>query len=408
MRVAAAYSRTPITGLHTDEVYVAGVDGVPHGWGELVKEALRRTAAEVLVIDPPEGGLEALVNPIGADALDVVVGQRRRVPLTDWPLNRLAAFALSSQLYDVGSLPRAFRVSALAAEGLRRDDLSADAEALMRLSAQRFRFGSAMVDDARERTAQERAQLLAAWGRYATVQDDADNQHEGYASLRSLEAGAPNYNRWLAQTFAPHAGQRVLEIGAGIGTITAQLAEGRELVTALEVDPFYVRRLKNRFRGQPNVEPLLGDVAMADWRELAERKFDTIVLSNVLEHIADDGEAVRTFARILPPGGRLIIYVPALPAVYGAIDEAVGHHRRYLPGTLRTAIEGNGFELTTLRWMNVVGIPGWYVNGKLLRRRSPPPLQLRIYDAVAPWLARAESMISLPIGNNLLAVGRRR
>jgi SAM-dependent methyltransferase len=132
------------------------------------------------------------------------------------------------------------------------------------------------------------------------------------------------------------------------------------------------------------------------------------VLSNVLEHIADDGEAVRTFARILPPGGRLIIYVPALPAVFGAIDEAVGHHRRYLPGSLRAAIEGNGFELTTLRWMNVVGIPGWYVNGKLLRRRSPPPLQLRLYDAVAPWLARAESMISLPIGNNLLAVSRRR
>ena len=56
------------------------------------------------------------------------------------------------------------------------------------------------------------------------------------------------------------------------------------------------------------------------------------MLSNVLEHIEDDAAAVRRFRSVLPEGGRLVILVPALPALYGSIDEAIGHFRRYTPG----------------------------------------------------------------------------
>jgi SAM-dependent methyltransferase len=262
------------------------------------------------------------------------------------------------------------------------------------------------ITSAPARALEAHRQLARTFAAYTTIKNDADNEHEGYSALRTLEAGAPNYNAWLASAFARWAGQRVLEIGAGIGTITAHLARDRQLVTALEVDAFYVRRLKNRFRGQRAVEPLLGDVALADWQALAERKFDTIVLSNVLEHIADDAGAVRTFAKILAPGGRVIIFVPALPALFGALDQAVGHHRRYLPDTLRGVLENNGFAVEHLQWMNAVGIPGWYVN-KLLGRRALPPLQVRVYDAVAPLLARAEARFTLPVGLSLLVVARR-
>jgi SAM-dependent methyltransferase len=200
----------------------------------------------------------------------------------------------------------------------------------------------------------------------------------------------------------------VLEIGAGIGTITAHLAPGRELVTALEVDEFYVRRLKNRFRGQAHIEPYQSDVALADWQGLKERRFDTIVLSNVLEHIPDDAGAVQTFGKILPAGGRVILYVPALPALFGSIDEAVGHHRRYTPWSLRHVLEDNGFDVEHLQWMNLVGIPGWYVNGRVMKRRVLPPLQLRVYDRIAPWLAKAEAKVRLPVGLSLLCVASRR
>jgi SAM-dependent methyltransferase len=316
--------------------------------------------------------------------LDVVVGARGWPGLLEGAANQLARVTLGGASSDACSPVRAFRMEALRSEVLRRDDAGADAEALVKLSAQRYRLGDVSVQGARARTSAERLQLTRTFASYATLANDADNEHEGYSTLRTLEVGAPNYNAWLARSFAPWAGNRVLEIGAGIGTITAHLAQGRELITALEVDAFYVRRLKNRFRAQPNVEPLLGDVALADWQSLAERRFDTIVLSNVLEHIADDAGAVRTFARILPVAGRLILFVPALPFLFGALDEAVGHHRRYLPATLRAVLEQNGFSVEHLSWVNAVGIPGWYLNGRLLGRRSLPPLQVRLYDAVAP------------------------
>ena len=64
------------------------------------------------------------------------------------------------------------------------------------------------------------------------------------------------------------------------------------------------------------------------------------------------------------------------------------------------------------RWLAVtaslVGIAGWYVNGKILKRRVLPALQLRIYDRIAPILARAEAMWKLPVGLSLLAVARAR
>jgi SAM-dependent methyltransferase len=124
----------------------------------------------------------------------------------------------------------------------------------------------------------------------------------------------------------------------------------------------------------------------------------------VLEHIEDDALAVRQFRSVLRPGGRLVTLVPALPVLYGTIDQAIGHFRRYTPDTLRKVIQAGGFRIDRLEWMNVLGIPGWFLNNRILKRRSVPPLQLRVYDRIAPLLARAESAFRLPIGMSLLAV----
>ncbi len=84
----------------------------------------------------------------------------------------------------------------------------------------------------------------------------------------------------------------------------------------------------------------------------------------------------------------------------------MGHHRRYTPEALRRVVEANGFQLERIEWLNLVGIAGWYLNGKILKRRVLPALQLRLYDRIAPILARAEAMWKLPIGLSLLAVAR--
>lgn len=395
------------------QVFVSGFElpgamAVSAGWGAAVRDVLAATRAEVLAVEVPSDAMEALTDPILQDQADVVTGHRVPPPLLERAANKIARLALAVEIADPMCRARAFRVEALRAEPLHAVGDEAEAEAVVKLAAQRYRFADALVRFGGKRSAGNLALLSRTFAKYATVQNDADNQHEGYSTLNHLESGAPNYNRWLAGTFRKWAGARVLEIGAGIGTITAHLAPGRELVTAVEVDPFYVRRLKNRFRGMPQVEPYQADVALADWEQLAERKFDTIVLSNVLEHIPDDAGAVQKFAKILPKAGALILFVPALPALFGSLDEAVGHHRRYTPESLRAVLEANGFEVEALQWMNLVGIPGWFLNGRVLKRRVLPPLQLRLYDLLAPTLASLEAQVKLPVGLSLLAVGRRR
>jgi SAM-dependent methyltransferase len=285
---------------------------------------------------------------------------------------------------------------------------TAVAESLVKLAAQCFRFAEVELHGSNGRffwSLRDLRRLVGTYLHYAFVANDTDNTHEGYNTLIQMDQ-APRYNAWLGTRLRPHLGRRVLEIGAGIGTITRQIADGRELVIALEADGFYVQRLQNLFRGSPVVRPLHAPVESTDWEALSREGLDTVMLSNVLEHIEDDAGAVRRFRSVLPRGGRLVILVPALQALYGSIDEAIGHHRRYDPTSLRRVIEANGFEVERLEWLNLFGIPGWYINSRLLRRRAVPGMQVRLYDRLAPLLARAEAAFRLPIGMSLLAVAR--
>ncbi len=229
---------------------------------------------------------------------------------------------------------------------------------------------------------------------------------EGYATLVVMERGAPNYNAWLGRRLRGYLGKRILEVGAGIGTITREIVHGCELLIALEADEVYAARLIERFQDEPRVRTLHSKVEDTDWAALAQERIDSVVLSNVLEHIEDDASAIFNFRKALQAGGTMVVLVPALPPLFGSLDEAVGHHRRYMPASLRSVIEGNGFRIERLEWMNFLGIPGWFINGRVLQRRLIPAGQLKVYDRLAPLVARIESAFRLPLGLSLLAVAR--
>jgi SAM-dependent methyltransferase len=425
---ASAFARE--LGARGAQVLLAGDGVLPHGElagvevlrvagkGLAVREALARAQRPITILqDPDQAYLTAayprLLAPIEADAADAVFGIRFPVgrplaALPDRALGRFAHLVTDVELRDPLTGLKAFRTEALRSLRLTSTDDEIDAEIVVKLAAQLFRLTEVPLE-----LASPPIRTLSAWlgrartlWRYATVSNDADNLHEGYTTLLRME-GAPNYNAWIGRRLREHLGQRVLEVGAGIGTITRQIEAGRERVIALEVDPFYVNRLKNLFRGKPHVRPYLSDVALADWEALRDERLDTVVLSNVLEHLEDDAGAVRRFGQVLQPSGRLVVLVPALPRLYGSIDQAVGHFRRYTPKALRTALEGGGFTVERLSWMNLVGIPGWFVNARLFKRRAVPPLQLRLYDQLAPLLAQAESRLKIPIGLSLFAVARK-
>lgn len=224
------------------------------------------------------------------------------------------------------------------------------------------------------------------------------------ARTLQIMAAAPRYNRWIARLIRPHLGRRILEVGAGVANMTPWLLEA-ERVFATDPEPEYLVVLQRRLAAYPNVSvrALRLPEVTESWR--AER-LDTVVLLNVLEHVVQDVESLRNLARALVAGGRVVVFVPAMPLLYGSLDRALGHVRRYRPRDLREAFERAGIVLERLRHYNVLGMLGWAFYSRVLQRKILPALGVRIFDAFVPVLARVEELVPAPIGQSLLAVGR--
>ena len=222
---------------------------------------------------------------------------------------------------------------------------------------------------------------------------------------------APNYQRWLAAAAIPHLGQRVLEIGAGLGYMTERIADGR-VVTALDIRSGHVDVLRARFAGWPSVEPLEGDITDPElMRRMADRRFDSAVSFNVFEHIEDDVRAFENVYRLLLPGSRFVCLVPAFRALYGPHDAAIGHVRRYSRRELRRKATAAGFDVVDLRLINSIGFFAWFLNGTVFRSSgfAGGERLLGLYDRlVIPMTSFREKHWRPPFGQSLLLVGQRR
>jgi 2-polyprenyl-3-methyl-5-hydroxy-6-metoxy-1,4-benzoquinol methylase len=232
---------------------------------------------------------------------------------------------------------------------------------------------------------------------------DVGRDDAGFTTLRRVEV-LKRYNRFLWNLVEPYVGRQVLEIGSGTGLMTKYLA-GKTRVTATDLDQDYVGLLTRTFAHSPNVEVRQLDLAKLGQNGTADQTWDTIVCSNVLEHIEDDQAALAAMRTALVPGGRVVLIVPAVKALYGEIDRAIHHHRRYSREEIRAKLVAAGLEVEHLSYFNMLGIPGWWLNAVVLRRKSVPGFQARVNDWLVPWL-RAERGFGPPVGMSLLAVGR--
>jgi SAM-dependent methyltransferase len=220
-------------------------------------------------------------------------------------------------------------------------------------------------------------------------------------TLDSLE-GAVNYTAWIHEMASPYLGSRLLEVGAGHGTLTVLLARDGRTVVATELSERCVGKLAERFSHCSQVT-----VAHADFDQAASYgTFDTALLVNVLEHIEDDGRALRELRQVLEPGGRVVLWVPAHPSLYSPFDRLVGHYRRYRLKELRTALESAGFEVEQIRYVNAVGALAWWLAARFLRRNPTSGPGVKIFDrALVPVVRRVESVVRPPFGQSILAVG---
>ena len=232
---------------------------------------------------------------------------------------------------------------------------------------------------------------------------------DAYAAndLETMQA-ARRYGAHLFNLFRPHIGSRVLEVGSGIGTMSRPLAEMAELVVGIEPNANCAVRVQEVMRHHPRFSLRTCHLEECDPAELAACRFDTVVCVNVLEHIEDDTAAVRLFRDVVVPGGRVLIFVPAVQAAYGPLDAELGHHRRYSSGALAAVFREAGLELLSLRYTNPIGLLGWMFNAHVTRSTAHSLTQVRLFETlVAPWALPLERILAPPIGLSLVGVGRR-
>jgi 2-polyprenyl-3-methyl-5-hydroxy-6-metoxy-1,4-benzoquinol methylase len=214
---------------------------------------------------------------------------------------------------------------------------------------------------------------------------------------------AVNYAAWIYSLMAPYLGRRVLEVGAGHGTLTDRLLDGRT-VTATDVSSRCVSILEDRYAGNERVTVVEADVDDAP----ALGQFDSVVLVNVLEHIADDARALRSLEKALDAGGALVLYVPAFEALYSDFDRRIGHHRRYRAEQLEALVTEAGLEVVDLRYVNLVGAVAWWVFATKLGQTPTQKWSALAFDrAVVPFVRRIERLWPPPFGQSILCVARR-
>ena len=224
------------------------------------------------------------------------------------------------------------------------------------------------------------------------------------ATLDNLD-GADNYAGWIFELIQPHLGGEVLEVGAGHGTFTEMLAGQAKRVVASDISERCVSRLRERFSAEESVEILHGSVGSA----AAHGPFDSVILINVLEHIEDDNGALREIAgRLLRPGGRVVLWVPAFSLLYSDFDRRIGHDRRYRRPGLRAQLSEAGYQVLDIRYVNAVGAVAWLVLARLLRRTPTHGTPVKVFDRYfVPVLKRLERRWRPPFGQSVLAVAVR-
>jgi glycosyltransferase involved in cell wall biosynthesis/phospholipid N-methyltransferase len=205
---------------------------------------------------------------------------------------------------------------------------------------------------------------------------------------------APRFTRWMADVIRPYIGETVLEIGAGTGNLTLQLVP-RTLYWASDINAHYLDYLDTLTQSRPYLRVGFTDGQQAQSYP-ADQKFDTVICLNVVEHLADDLQALQNIRQALVPGGRAIILVPSGPWLFGTLDTVLGHYRRYTQKQLSSVAHSAGFSVETLLSFNRVGILAWWLNGRLLRKTTFGLWQIKMLNLLTPIFRIIDRWLPLP------------
>jgi glycosyltransferase involved in cell wall biosynthesis len=401
---------------------------VNRGKGAAIRSALEYAGGDFCLVQDADleydpGDFPKLLRPLLDGHADAVFGSRylpaaqtRVLPfwhsLINKTLTLISNMFCNLSITDMETCYKVFRTDILKSIPIRSNRFGFEPEITMKCAKRKLRIYEVPINY-HGRTYEEGKKIGWKDGLNALkvilhfwLIDDLYVGRYGRAFLNNL-TGTPQYVGWICETIRPHLGDYVLEIGAGIGTLSARLMSRRFCYYVTESDELYLHALQNRFLRIPNVVVrYLRPAEDADFQPFAGA-VDTILCVNILELMDDDAGLLNRIASVLGAGGKLVLLVPGGPSLYGALDETLGHQRRYSVSGLCRLLSQAGFDTDAIHEINRVGTLVWMLYGRGLKRKRLNKSLLKLFDK-SIWLWRVvDRLLPLP-GLSLIAVARRR
>ncbi len=394
------------------------------GKGAAIRLAIDKAQSDFCIIqdadfeyDPAD--YPRMLKPLLDGEADVVLGSRflfgeQRRPLGFWQatvnhlISAASGLATGLALSDVETGYKAFRTALAQSIPLQSNTFGLDPELVVQFARRRARFIEVSIRY-RGRSPEEGKKIrpldtLDALGTIFKTRLFSAAYKDPGANILATMSRAKRFNQWMADTIAPFVKGEVLELGAGIGNLTLLLANGEDRYRATDTDEEHLFELRARMEYRPEIESSRFDFSRVEEADLFRQSADTVVCLNVLEHVEDDRSALLNIRRCLRTGGSAIVLVPQGPELFGSIDEVLEHKRRYTKPDLVQKMTAAGLRVAQVIEFNRATRPGWYLNSRVLRRKTISPLQLRIFDLLVPLWRRVDSHLPWQ-ANSLIAVG---
>jgi glycosyltransferase involved in cell wall biosynthesis/phospholipid N-methyltransferase len=396
------------------------------GKGAAVRTAIQYASGDFSLIQDADLEYDAseypiLLKPLLDGRADAVFGSRymageqKRVLLfwhsvINQTLTLISNMFCNLNLTDMETCYKVFRTDLLKSIPIRSDRFGFEPEIVMKSAKRKFRIYEVPIsyhgrtyEEGKKIGWKDGIKALAVILKYWLV-DDLYSAPYGRGVLNNLN-GTPQYVSWLVRIVRPHLGDTVLELGAGIGNLSGRLMSKRMLYVAAEKDPLHLHALRNRFLRTPNVKVRQMDPEEPADFDDQDGSFDTILCLNVLEYVDDPRGAIESMRGLLNPDGSLVILTPQQPALYGALDRAMGHKRRFARKELETLLTGQGFHIENVHSFNKIGTPPWWIYSRLLGSGRINKLTLKLFDKTV-WLWRRIDGVLPWTGLSLVMVAR--
>jgi SAM-dependent methyltransferase len=217
---------------------------------------------------------------------------------------------------------------------------------------------------------------------------------EGDTNLLSTKKAA-NFTNWMYDEIKPYLRGNILELGSGIGTYSEKVVKdfNKNIVVLSDIDQEYIKNLQNKFQSYKNVFVKKIDISEPEDFSDFKCKINSVFALNVLEHIYDDVKALNNIYDSLEIGGNLVILVPAHKFLFNCIDKAIGHYRRYSKEEVISKVMQTKFKIEKMFYFNFAAIPGWYINGNILRKQVVSENVISLFNKFIPILKFIERYI---------------